>query len=337
MMQCVSLHPQCIGTECFLARNEKMFLSLIVILKEQCVSHSAYPLGGGIGGGRVPVTQERIREGGVGRRKRRGKWEERETECPTEVLCLVIAQPGRRGERERRDSAGKWEPSQNEATTGAAALDTFGRQETMDKPQVSGRKKTQELFLWNISGLFLQHLESSALKNLVNWAKLQAWRKFLPSSDPTTAWATVHLTPDWLQLTVGNPSWQTRPTGRGGLIRNLEPHHWIERESCAEGCVSSKWAEWKRWCVRDGSESHHPRRNCAAMWVVTLSFQSQQIKKKHTEMQCCSSWMLLLFIYPHVKKPNEALRGLWYPFRSHNIWKVSRTEGEKSEDAPTYM
>lgn len=30
----------------------------------------------------VPVIQERIRGGGVGRRKRRGKWEETETECP---------------------------------------------------------------------------------------------------------------------------------------------------------------------------------------------------------------------------------------------------------------
>lgn len=59
----------------------------------------------GVGG--VPVVQERIRGGGVGRRKRRRKWEERETECPTEVLCLVIAQPGRTGERERSDSAGK--------------------------------------------------------------------------------------------------------------------------------------------------------------------------------------------------------------------------------------
>lgn len=55
----------------------------------------------------VPVVQERIRGGGAGERKGRGKWEGRETECPTEVLCLVIAQPGRAGERERRDSAGK--------------------------------------------------------------------------------------------------------------------------------------------------------------------------------------------------------------------------------------
>lgn len=85
----------------------------------------------------VPVVQERIREGGVGRRKRRGKWEERKTECPTEVLCLVIAQPGRTGER--RDSAGKKECA--ERHTSSCLGRTFGRQETMDTPQVSGRKK----------------------------------------------------------------------------------------------------------------------------------------------------------------------------------------------------
>lgn len=45
--------------------------------------------------------------------------------------------------------------------------------------------------------------------------KLQTWRKFVSSPDPTTAWPTFHLTPDWLQLTAGNPSWKTRPTGLG--------------------------------------------------------------------------------------------------------------------------